>query len=129
MKLNRIDHVAIICSDYEKSKKFYTETLGFAIRQEIYRSERNSWKCDLEINGDFQIELFSFPNSSARASHPEACGLRHLAFEVDDFDAVIVELNGKGVATEPVRNDETRNSKRFTFFFDPDGQPLELCEK
>ncbi|OJW18051.1 VOC family protein [Mucilaginibacter sp. 44-25] len=128
LKLNRIHHVAIICSDYERSKRFYTEILGFTVLQEVYREERQSYKLDLEVNGLYQIELFSFPGPPPRPSRPEAVGLRHLAFEVDDLDKAVVHLNGHAVITEPIRVDET-TGKRFTFFTDPDGLPLELYEK
>lgn len=128
LKLNRIHHVAIICSDYERSKRFYTEILGFTVLQEVYREERQSYKLDLEVNGLYQIELFSFPGPPPRPSRPEAVGLRHLAFEVDDLDKAVVHLNGHAVITEPIRVDET-TGKCFTFFTDPDGLPLELYEK
>ncbi len=123
--MKAIHHVAIICADYERSKQFYTETLGLTIVQETYRAERQSYKLDLAVNGHYQIELFSFPNPPARPSKPEALGLRHLAFAVTDIDAAIADLNSKGVETEPVRIDEL-TGKRFTFFADPDGLPLEL---
>lgn len=129
MNLNCIHHIAIICSDYSRSKKFYTEVLGLHVIREVYRSERSSWKCDLELAGIYQIELFSFPDPPARPSRPEACGLRHLAFEVDNLDEVVTELKEKGIVAEPIRNDETRDNKRFTFISDPDGLPLEFCEK
>ena len=128
MKLNNVHHVALICSDYAKSKKFYTEILGMKVLREIYRKERDSWKCDLEIAGVYQIELFSFPNPPKRLSRPEACGLRHIAFEVDNLDEVVAELHNKGVAVETIRKDETRGNKRFTFISDPDGLPIEFCE-
>ncbi len=128
MKLNHIHHVAIICSDYERSKRFYTEVLGMAVVREKYRSERNSWKCDLAVNGLYQIELFSFPNPPERVSKPEARGLRHIAFEVDNLDDVVAELQSKGIEVEPIRSDETRDNKRFTFIADPDGLPVEFCE-
>jgi len=123
--LQAVHHVAIICADYERSKQFYTETLGLTIVQETYRAERQSYKLDLAVNGQYQIELFSFPNPPVRPSKPEALGLRHLAFAVTDIDAAIADLNRKGVDTEPVRVDEL-TGKRFTFFADPDGLPLEL---
>lgn len=129
MKLNQVHHIAIIGSDYQRSKKFYTEVLGMKVLREIYRKERESWKCDLEVNGNYQIELFSFVNPPARVSRPEACGLRHLAFEVDNLDEVVSELQSKGIEVEPIRSDETRESKRFTFIADPDGTPIEFCEK
>jgi glyoxylase I family protein len=127
LKLNRIHHIAIICSDYEKSKHFYSEILGLKIVREVYREERQSYKLDLEVGNQYQIELFSFPSPPARPSHPEAAGLRHLAFEVDVLDEAIFHLNEFSVETEPIRVDEC-TGKRFTFFTDPDGLPLELYE-
>ncbi|WP_029284936.1 VOC family protein [Pedobacter sp. R20-19] len=124
---NRIHHIAIICSDYERSKKFYVNKLGFTILAEVYREERKSYKLDLAVNGLYQIELFSFENPPARPSRPEAQGLRHLAFEVDDIEKEINRLSDAGIITEPVRIDEF-TGKRFTFFSDPDGLPLELYE-
>lgn len=123
--LEAIHHVAIICSDYERAKQFYTDVLGLTIVQETYRAERQSYKLDLAVNGQYQIELFSFPNPPPRPSRPEALGLRHLAFAVADLDAAVADLNRKGVDTEPIRTDEL-TGKRFTFFADPDGLPLEL---
>ena len=128
MQLLGIHHIAIICSNYEISKKFYTETLGLKIIQEHYRAERNSYKLDLALNDHYVIELFSFPNPPARTSRPEACGLRHLAFEVSNLDETIRELNAKRVNTEPIRIDEF-TGKRFTFFADPDDLPIELYER
>jgi glyoxylase I family protein len=128
LKPNRVHHIAIICSDYEKSKHFYTQILGLKIVREVYREERNSYKLDLEVGGQYQIELFSFPNPPARPSRPEAAGLRHLAFEVDDIDVAIAEIKASGVSTEPVRVDEF-TGKRFTFFADPDGLPIEFYEQ
>ena len=127
MDFNKIHHVAIICSDYEISKEFYVEKLGFEIIREIYREERQSYKLDLKL-GESQIELFSFPNSPKRPSYPEACGLRHLAFEVDDIEEAVKELKGKNIQVEEIRIDEY-TGKKFTFFNDPDGLPLELYEK
>ncbi|MDT8717561.1 VOC family protein [Clostridium sp. 19966] len=127
MKINRTHHAAIICSNYEKSKFFYTEILGFNVINEVYRATRNSYKLDL-ILGDCQIELFSFPSPPKRPSYPEAAGLRHLAFEVDDIKAAVSELKEKAVEVEEIRTDEITN-KKFTFFSDPDGLPLELYEK
>ena len=127
MDLNKIHHVAIICSNYEISKEFYVEKLGFEIIREIYREERQSYKLDLKL-GESQIELFSFPNSPKRPSYPEACGLRHLAFEVDDIEEAVKELKGKNIQVEEIRIDEY-TEKKFTFFNDPDGLPLELYEK
>ncbi|HMG09606.1 MAG TPA: VOC family protein [Mucilaginibacter sp.] len=128
LKLNRIHHVAIICSDYEKSKLFYSKVLGLKIVQEVYRQERRSYKLDLEVGNQYQIELFSFPDPPARPSHPEAAGLRHLAFEVDALDEAVFHIKEFGVVVEPIRIDEL-TGKRFTFFADPDGLPLELYEK
>ena len=123
----RIHHIAIICSDYEKSKDFYVNKLNFTVLAEVFREERNSYKLDLAINGLYQIELFSFENPPARPSRPEAQGLRHLAFEVDDIEAEISRLNAVGIIPEPIRIDEF-TGKRFSFFADPDGLPLELYE-
>ena len=126
--IQSIHHIAIICSDYSISKKFYTDILGFSIKQEVFREERNSYKLDLTLNGTYVIELFSFPAPTPRPSRPEAAGLRHLAFAVSDIDAAIENLHSKGVETEPVRIDEF-TGKKFTFFQDPDGLPLELYEE
>jgi len=128
MRLQAVHHIAIICSDYRVSRAFYTETLGLTVRSERYRAERASWKLDLDVNGVYAIELFSFPSPPSRPTRPEACGLRHLAFAVADLEAAIAELKSKGVAVEPVRVDEC-TGKRFTFFCDPDGLPLELYEE
>jgi len=124
--LTAIHHVAIIASDYERSKQFYVEFLGMRVIAEVFRQERQSWKCDLAI-GDAQIELFSFPTPPARLSHPEACGLRHLAFSVPDIDTAVARLTALGIETEAVRLDPYTD-RRFTFFQDPDGLPLELYE-
>ena len=120
-------HAALIVKDYAVSKAFYCDVLGLSVLAENYRKERDSWKLDLALDGGGQLELFSFPDPPARPSTPEACGLRHLAFRVRDLDAAIVELEGQGVPVEPVRIDEF-TGKRFTFFQDPDGLPLELYE-
>ena len=125
--LQALHHIAIICSDYQKSKSFYVDTLGLEILQEVYRAERDSYKLDLALGGTYLIELFSFPNPPARVSRPEATGLRHIAFRVNDIEAAIAELNAKGVITEPIRIDEF-TGKRFTFFSDPDNLPIELYE-
>ncbi|GGA63343.1 VOC family protein [Neiella marina] len=125
--LQGIHHVAIICSDYQRSRAFYVELLGLKVVAENYRAERDSWKLDLALNNDCQIELFSFPQPPPRPSQPEAQGLRHLAFRVDDLDAVIAHLQQADIAVEPVRVDPFTD-KRFTFFADPDGLPLELYE-
>ena len=127
LKANGIHHIAIICSDYEISKNFYTEVLGFEVEREVFREARNSWKLDLKVAGKYQIELFSFPNPAPRPSRPEATGLRHLAFEVNDLEEAILFLLAENVQTEPIRIDEF-TGKRFTFFADPDGLPLELYE-
>ncbi len=128
IQLNGIHHIAIICSDYEKSKHFYVDILGLEIIKETYRKERKSYKLDLSLNGKYIIELFSFPNPPKRTSRPEAQGLRHLAFEVNDIDTIVSCLEENGVPTEAIRTDEL-TGKRFTFFNDPDNLPLELYEK
>ncbi|WP_158978357.1 VOC family protein [Cellulophaga sp. L1A9] len=122
-----IHHVAIICSDYKKSKQFYSEILGLRILQEVYREERNSYKLDLAIGDHYCIELFSFPEAPSRPSYPEARGLRHLAFEVEDITSTVKALNLKGVLTEAIKIDE-HTGKKFTFFADPDNLPLEIYE-
>ncbi|QEL17835.1 SMU1112c/YaeR family gloxylase I-like metalloprotein [Limnoglobus roseus] len=128
MNILRTHHVAVICSVYEQSKRFYTEVLGLEVVAEVFRAERNSYKLDLRLPDGTQVELFSFPDPPKRLSYPEACGLRHLAFEVADIDEAVAELTKKGVAVEPVRVDEF-TGKRFTFLADPDGLPLELYEQ
>ncbi len=125
--LTAVHHIAIICSDYQKSKHFYTRILGLEIVREVYRESRQSYKLDLAIGNHYIIELFSFPHPPPRPSTPEALGLRHLAFSVENLDAAIQQLNNAGVETEPVRIDE-HTGKRFTFFTDPDLLPLELYE-
>ncbi|HEX2847360.1 MAG TPA: VOC family protein [Chitinophagaceae bacterium] len=127
MNIKAIHHIAILTDDYEKSKAFYTEVLGFTIISETYRAERRSYKLDLAINGLYQIELFSFPDYRERASYPEAKGLRHLAFLTDDVDGAAKELKEKAVEVQEIRTDEL-TGKRFVFFYDPNGQPLELYE-
>jgi glyoxylase I family protein len=127
MRLKRIHHAAIIAGDYERAKRFYTETLGLRVIAETYRAARRSHKLDLALPDGGQIELFSFPGAPPRPSWPEAQGLRHLAFAVDDLAECVRELETKGVQVEPVRVDEL-TGKRFTFFADPDGLPLELYE-
>jgi glyoxylase I family protein len=124
--MRAIHHIALICSDYERSRAFYRDILGLPVIREVWRAERLSWKCDLDA-GNAQIELFSFPDPPARPSRPEACGLRHLAFLVDDLDAEVARLDAAEVICEPIRIDEY-TSQRFTFFADPDGLPLELYE-
>lgn len=128
IKLNAIHHIAIICSNYEISKAFYTNILGFTIRAENYRQERQSYKLDLALGNQYAIELFSFPEPPDRLSRPEACGLRHLAFEVDDLDAACSWLQHNSVPHEPVRIDEF-TGKKFSFFEDPDHLPLEFYER
>ena len=125
--LQGILDVALICSDYKRSKRFYSETLGLPILAEHYRAARQSWKLDLQLPDGSQLELFSFVGAPPRPSRPEAQGLRHLAFAVTDLDAWLAYLQQQGVATEPVRVDEY-TGKRFTFFQDPDGLPLELYQ-
>lgn len=127
MLLRRVHHVAIICSDYARSKRFYTQVLGLSVLAETYREARDSWKLDLALPDGARLELFSFPSPPPRPSYPEACGLRHLAFEVDDVAAAIGSLEGQGIEVEPLRVDEF-TGRRFTFFADPDGLPIELYE-
>ncbi len=126
MLFRAIHHVAIICSDYKTSKRFYSGLLGFSILKETWRAERQSWKCDL-VMGSIQLELFTFPDAPPRPSRPEALGLRHLAFAVSDLDIAVAKLTEAGIALEPIRVDEI-TGRRFTFFTDPDGLPLELYE-
>jgi glyoxylase I family protein len=126
--LQRIHHTAIICSDYQRSKEFYTGVLGLPVIAENYREPRRSWKLDLALPEGGQIELFSFPDPPPRPGRPEACGLRHLAFAVDDVDAWSQYLESRGVPVEGIRVDEY-TGRRFTFFADPDGLPLELYEE
>ena len=127
LNLSAVHHIAIISQDYETSKRFYTEILGLTILSEVNRAERQSFKLDLALNGQYIIELFSFPNPPKRPSRPEALGLRHLAFAVTDLDAAVAHLAEHNVVTEPIRVDEL-TGKRFTFFADPDDLPLELYE-
>lgn len=126
--LNKVHHIAIICSDYQKSKNFYTEVLGLSIIREVYRENRQSYKLDLALNGTYVIELFSFPDPPQRVSRPEAAGLRHLAFEVEDLEKVIAHLEKFQIKAEPIRIDEF-TEKRFTFIADPDNLPIEFYEK
>lgn len=128
MKFDCLHHIAIIVSDYEVSKHFYTELLKFSILKETYRADRNSYKLDLAINDETQIELFSFPDPPKRLSYPEATGLRHLAFQVKNLEDVRRELLEKGLETEQIRIDEL-TQKHFFFFHDPDGLPIEVYEK
>ncbi|QZN95274.1 VOC family protein [Symbiopectobacterium purcellii] len=128
LALTAIHHIAIIASDYRKSKAFYCDVLGFELLAETYRAERDSWKGDLALKGRYVIELFSFPSPPQRPTQPESCGLRHLAFAVADIDEACAALQRAGVTYEPVRVDEF-TLRRFTFFRDPDGLPLELYEQ
>ncbi len=128
MKITAIHHIAIITTNYEVSKAFYTNVLGFTILAEMYREERQSYKLDLALNGLYQIELFSFPDAKERASYPEAKGLRHLAFAVSNINEAFLHLQNHHVTLQPIRVDEFTN-KKFFFFFDPDGQPLEMYEQ
>lgn len=128
MKINRIHHIAIICSDYQKSKEFYVDKLGLSIISETYRAERDSFKLDLAVGDNYQIELFSFKNPPKRPSYPEAAGLRHLAFEVDNIEEAVGELLAKNIKVEQIRVEEV-TGKKYTFFNDPDHLPLELYER
>jgi len=127
MKIKAIHHVAIICSDYEASKKFYVKVLGCSIIKETFRTERNSYKLDLQVGNGNTIELFSFPHPPERVNNPEACGLRHLAFAVEDIEASVAYLKSQQVEVEQIRLDKI-TEKRFTFFRDPDNLPLEIYE-
>jgi glyoxylase I family protein len=126
--LNKIHHLAIICTDYVVSKNFYSNILGLKILKEEYRKERDSFKLDLALNDEYIIELFSFPNPPSRLSKPEASGLRHLAFEVNNLDEVVQKMNFSKIKIEPIRIDEF-TGKRFTFIADPDDLPIEFYEK
>jgi glyoxylase I family protein len=128
MLFNKIHHVAIICSNYQRSKTFYVEKLGLEVVQETYREQRDSYKLDLAVGGQYQIELFYFPDRPARPSFPEARGLRHLAFEVENVEETAAELHRRGIVTEPLRVDEL-TGRKFTFFADPDDLPLEIYEQ
>ena len=125
--LRAVHHIAIICSDYARSRDFYTRVLGLRVIRETHRPERSSYKVDLEVPGGVRIEMFSFPNPPERVSNPEARGLRHLAFEVEDPAATAARLEALGGRVEPIRVDPL-TGKRYTFFADPDGLPLELYE-
>jgi len=125
LQVSGVHHVAIIASDYARSRRFYTEVLGLPVVNEVFRAERESYKLDLQLPDGSQVELFSFPNPPARPSYPEACGLRHLALRVADMDASLAALAAHGVAAEPVRIDPFTGAS-FTFFADPDGLPIEL---
>lgn len=128
LSLNKVHHIAIICSDYTASKHFYTEILGLTVIQEVYRSERRSYKLDLAINGHYCLELFSFPDPPQRPSRPEAAGLRHLAFEVDNINSTREYLLASDIEAEVIRTDEY-TGKRFLFIADPDDLPIEFYEK
>jgi glyoxylase I family protein len=128
INLNSVHHIAIICLDYDRSRDFYTRLLGLTIIRETFRAERNSYKLDLALNGEFVVELFSIPGSPPRPSYPEAAGLRHLAFEVDRIDEVCQYLKNLGIPFDPVRIDSL-TGKQFTFIADPDGLPIEFYEK
>ena len=128
LKLNQVHHIAIICSDYARSLQFYTKVLGFKIIAEHYRQERQSYKTDLALGKQYVVELVSFPDPPSRLTRPEATGLRHLAFEVDDIDVAVASLDQDGISHEPIRIDEY-TQKRFVFFEDPDRLPIELYEK
>ena len=128
LKINKVHHIAIIASDYEKSKHFYTQVLGLQVIREVYREARNSYKLDLAIGTHYVIELFSFSNPPARPSRPESCGLRHLAFEVENVVEAKQNLEDKGIEVEPIRIDEF-TGKKFTFFADPDDLPIEFYEQ
>ena len=127
MHLSSIHHIAIIVSDYAAAKDFYVNKLGFQVIRENYRPERRDWKLDLRISDTVELEIFVEENPPRRVNRPEACGLRHLAFHVDDVEAVVGELAEVGISCEPVRTD-TYTGKKMTFFFDPDGLTLELHE-
>lgn len=128
LEIKKLHHIAIICSDYEKSKAFYTSVLGLEIKNEIYRSERKSYKLDLCLNGEYLIELFSFSDPPKRPTHPEASRLRHIAFEVENIEEYVEQLKDRGVSVEPIRIDEFTN-KKFTFMPDPDNLPIEIYEQ
>lgn len=127
LKINKVHHIAIIASDYQKSKHFYTQVLDLQVIREVYREARDSYKLDLAIGENYIIELFSFPKPPARPSRPEACGLRHLAFEVQNVEEAKQNLEEKGIEVEPIRIDEF-TGKKFTFFADPDDLPIEFYE-
>lgn len=127
MNIQAIHHVAILAGDYEKSKSFYTAVLGFSIVAETYRADRQSYKLDLAINGQYQLELFSFPDYKERNSFPESKGLRHLAFAVEDIEQSVTELEAANVEVQGIRTDEL-TGRKFCFFYDPNNQPLELYE-
>jgi len=125
--IQSLHHIAIICADYEKSKRFYTEILGFQIKNEVYREERQSFKLDLSLNGHYLIELFSFPDPPQRLSRPESTGLRHIAFGVNNIEEACLFLKDNQIETEDIRIDEY-TGRKFTFFADPDDLPIEFYE-
>ena len=125
--IQSLHHIAIICADYKKSKRFYTEILGFQIKNEVYREERQSFKLDLSLNGHYLIELFSFPDPPKRLSRPESTGLRHIAFGVNNIEEACLFLKDNQIETEDIRIDEY-TGRKFTFFADPDDLPIELYE-
>ena len=127
MRFDKIHHIAIIGSDYQASRQFYVDKLGFEVVRENYREKRGDWKIDLRVNEDTELELFIVKNPPERVTNPEASGLRHLAFRVDDVEETVEELSRKGIKCEPVRTDEF-TGKRMTFFRDPDDLPLEIHE-
>jgi glyoxylase I family protein len=128
LQLNKVHHIALICSDYQKSLEFYTRVVGCQVIAEHWREEQQSYLTKLSLNGEYVIELFSYPSPPQRPSFPEAAGLRHLAFEVDDIEKQVAELDRLGVAHEAIRTDMT-TGEHFVFFNDPDDQPLEMYEK
>ncbi len=126
--LTKVHHIAIICSDYEKSKEFYTQFLGLTIIKETYRKDRKSYKLDLALNDEYVVELFSFPDPPKRTSRPEACGLRHLAFQVKNIEEIVAHCHSHHISVEPVRIDEI-TGKKFTFISDPDELPIEFYQQ
>lgn len=127
MNLSAIHHIAIIVSDYPRSKDFYVNKLGFSVMRENYRPDKGDWKLDLRINDDTELEIFGVANPPARVTRPEAAGLRHLAFRVENIEKTAAELEALGIPVEPIRMD-AYSGRKFTFFTDPDGLPLELHE-
>lgn len=127
MKLSSVHHIAIIVSDIEKARKFYVDKLGFEVVRENYRKERNDWKLDLRVDEHTELEIFAEKNPPKRVNRPEACGLRHLAFRVESVEEAVKELAEMGIECEPIRTDSFTGEK-MTFFFDPDGLPLEIHE-
>lgn len=127
MPISGLHHIAVICSNYPISRRFYVEILRLRVVRETFRAERDSHKCDIALPDGSQIELFSFPSPPPRPSYPEACGLRHPAFAVHGLDAEVARLSALGIAVEPIRLDEATGC-RYTFFADPDGLPLEMYE-